>query len=70
MSQNSLPLTIKNEQNRALTVLITDRPTKIVTTNPASPANQLPAMGSLSFVLFEGEEIVLTYDGIIIRKEV
>jgi len=51
-------------------VLITDRPTKIVTTNPASPASQLPAMGSLSFVLFEGEEIVLTHDGIIIRKEV
>mgnify|MGYP001584852572 CR=1 FL=1 len=70
MNQKALVLTIRNEQQRSLTVAITDRQYEVKTTHPAAPADQLPPLGTLVLTVFEGEELVLTHDAITVRKGV
>ncbi len=68
MTVQRIPLRIKNDSARPLLMDITDRPVEIKTTSLGALANQLPPMSTLVTFLGDDDVIVLTAEGISIKK--
>lgn len=64
-----IPLRLRNESARSLLMSITDRPVEVKTTSLGAGANQLPPMSTLETYLGEDDVVVLTADGVSIKKE-
>lgn len=64
-----IPLRLRNESARPLHISITDRPVEVKTTSLGAGPDQLPPMSVLETYLGDDDIIVLTADGISIKKE-
>lgn len=64
-----IQLRLRNESARPIHIDIPDRPVEVKTTSLGAGADQLPPMSTLETYLGDDDVIVLTADGISIKKE-
>ncbi len=69
MTVQRIKFRIKNNSTRPYLISITDRPFEIKTTSLGAGADQLPPMSELSTYFGDDDVLVLTPEGIGIKKE-
>ena len=69
MTVQRIKFRIRNDGNRSYLISITDRPVEITTTSLSADADQLPPMSELSTYFGDDDVLVLTPEGIGIKKE-